>query len=1249
MNIKTPIDALKSTFWKEIPTRAEIDLFKKNLILLLDQTKIDNKIIEETEEHLKNDLMRFLTETFYKDNHYINTKDRKDFVIHNGNTKNSKVGVIIETKVPNSSDMITKANFNTKSLCQLLLYYLRERFTIQNLEIKHLIITDIFNWFIFDAKMFEKIISDDKHIVTDFKKFEQKELVSNKVDVFYKDIAKPFFNRVSDKLQCTYFNIQDYENQLRNEDKKDDIDLIELFNILSPKHLLNLPFANDSNTLNTKFYSELLHIIGLTETKIDGKKLIQRLNEDKRNSGSILEYTIIKLSNPQKLKRLESFHHLGKTKDEILFNAALELSITWINRILFLKLLEAQLLTFHDGDKEYSFLNINKINSFDKLESLFFEVLAIKPEERNDEVKKSFRFVPYLNSSLFEETKLEEILSINQLENSITLPIISTTVLIKDTKKLNTLEYLFEFLNAYDFSSSAKDIIKEEQKTIINASVLGLIFEKINGYKDGSFFTPGFITMYMCRETIERAIVQKFSEGLEFSFANIDEVENYLSRNNIDLQKANEIFNSITICDPAVGSGHFLVSSLNELIALKYRLNILTDRKGIHISKREYKIEVENDELIVRDSKRKMFHYNKGNEESQRIQETMFHEKQTLIERCLFGVDINENSVKICRLRLWIELLKYAYYRTDGTGLETLPNIDINIKCGNSLVSRFHIKEDLKSILNKKGINIETYRVNVDSYRNAKSKEDKWQMESLIAKVKEDFTVEISNRNEVKIELNKIEGLIYNHTNQGNIFQMSKEQTDDWNYKLETLTTKSIELQNKLNEIENNPIYRNAFEWRFEFPEVLDDDGNFIGFDIIIGNPPYIQLQNENGALRKLYEPLGYETFASMGDIYSLFMEKGFTLVKSNGVVCMIVSNKWMRVNYGEKLRMFLAKKQGIRLIDLGPGIFDSATVDTCIYIGTNEMQQRAFSALVVNKDEDIASTLEKRALQFSASPNGEKWIILSPMDLQIKNKIDTYGTPLKNWDINIYRGLLTGYNEAFIIDGTTKDRLIAEDPKNAEIIKPILRGRDIKRYKAEFADLWLINTHNGVKSNNISRIDVTKDYPTIYKHLLQYEKELIKRLDKGDHWTNLRNCAYLEEFEKDIIVWKAVGKNLTFGIWGRGKLLTAPASFLSVKEISIKYLLGFLQSKFSLFFIINNSDKTGAGDVMLNIQSIENLPIPQISEEEQKPFEELVDIILTKKERGENTSAEERRIDEMVYTLYHLTPDEIKHIEGKE
>lgn len=544
MTIKplSPRKALNKAYLKVKPNRSNIDIFKRNLVALLDSSNE-----KESEEFHKNLVSDFLKKTYYDGMHFINTKGRNDLVIHNGQTASTTVGVIIEAKKPtNKAEMVSVDNLNTKGFQELVLYYLRERITHKNLEVKHLIVTNINEWFIFNAAIFDRLFAQNKNLVKQFNDFEAGRLADTKTDFFYKQIVEPFVKEIRSEIEFTYFNFQSFQKFLRNDDRADDNALIALYKLLSPEHLLKLPFTNDSNSLDKRFYTELLHIIGLTETKDGGKKLIQRNKVEDRQSGTLLENAIIQLDTLDKIGRLEKPSQFGSTKDEKLFNVALELTITWINRILFLKLLEAQLITYHKGDKSFSFLNLNKIKNYDDLNSLFFQVLARKQNDRSEDVGKAFEKVPYLNSSLFEPTEIEQVtLFISNLKDDKVIPVYSQTVLKDQSGKkrsgnITTLEYLFEFLNAYDFSSEGSEEIQEDNKTLINASVLGLIFEKINGYKDGSFFTPGFITMYMCRETIRKAVVQKFNDTKKWNCSTIEELYDKIE----DRKEANEIVNN---------------------------------------------------------------------------------------------------------------------------------------------------------------------------------------------------------------------------------------------------------------------------------------------------------------------------------------------------------------------------------------------------------------------------------------------------------------------------------------------------------------------------------------------------------------------------------------------------------------------------------------------------------------------------------------------------------------------------------
>ncbi len=776
-----PIKALNKAYLKEKVSRNHIELFKKNLQQLL--SRINE---QESEENLKNVIADFLKNTWYKDEFEINTKDRKDLVIHIGKTAKEPVGVILEVKKPsNKAEMISQAKPNAKALQELILYYLRERVDHNNTDIKYLVVTNIYEWFIMDEVWFEKNVFRNIKLKKDYENWK---LSGKDTKFFYDSIAKAFLDEVTEELPATYFDVRTYEKYVINTNKQDDTKLIGLYKILSPAHLLKQPFINDSNSLDTKFYTELLHIIGLEEIKDGSKKLIKR--KAKPDEASLIENTIIKLEDKDALRNISNLSTFGANKEEQLFNVALELCITWVNRVLFIKLLEAQLYKYHKGNKDYLFLNSKLVFDFDELSNLFFQVLAEKPESRRSHIQEKFSKVPYLNSSLFERIELErQTINISELDNRLQLPLSGNSVLKDDKGKrksgtLPTLQYLFEFLDAYDFTSEGGEEIQEENKNLINASVLGLIFEKINGYKDGSFFTPGFVTMYMCKETIRRAVLQKFNDTKGWICDTIDSLYNKID----DKKEANQIINSLHICDPAVGSGHFLVSALNEMIAIKSELKILQDASGKSL--RDYHVEVVNDELIITDEDGKLFDYNPQNKESQRIQETLFHEKETIIENCLFGVDINPNSVKICRLRLWIELLKNAYYTPESNyiELETLPNIDINIKCGNSLISRFALDADIKSALRNSKWSIDSYKVAVQTYRDAESKEQKREMEELIDSIKKDFRSYISPNDPKYKKLSKLRGDLFNLSQTKELFDEGNKKSKDSKKKIEQLS-----------------------------------------------------------------------------------------------------------------------------------------------------------------------------------------------------------------------------------------------------------------------------------------------------------------------------------------------------------------------------------------------------------------------------------------------------------------------------
>lgn len=1205
---QTPSKSLSPALLKAKPSKAQFADFKTKLTELVEQIKSSPS---ESEEHHKNHISDFLKYAFKFPSYFINTSERIDLAVHNGKSATDSVGVILEVKRPgNQAEMPALGNLNVRAMQELVLYYLRERLRImgKNYAVKHLIITNGYEWFIFDAQVFEKAFANNAALVKQFNEFEAGRLSGNTTDFFYKEIAKPGIEKMGD-VEFTHFDLRD---------KRSDKQTIALLKLFSPEHLLKLPFVNDSNSLNKDFYSELLHIIGLVEVKEGSKKLIQRKKEGERNRASLLENAISKMDALDKLRNFEKPTLYGDTTQEQLFNVGLELVITWINRVLFLKLLEAQLITYHKDDKSYAFLNIQRIRSFDDLDDLFFEVLARKPAARDAEIQKAFAKVPYLNSSLFESTEIErKIFNIGTLSGDITLPIFSSTVL-KDGKgkrrtgELNTLEYLFAFLDAYDFASEGADELKDDNKALINASVLGLIFEKINGYKDGSFFTPGFITMYMCRETLRRAVVQKFNEVKGWFCQDITELYNKIE----DRAEANTLINSLKICDPAVGSGHFLVSALNELIAIKAELGVLQDAEGKRL--KNYSVEIINDELLVLDEEGDEFCYNPSNPESARIQKTLFNEKQTLIENCLFGVDINPNSVKICRLRLWIELLKNAYYNADGQ-LETLPNIDINIKVGNSLISRFALDADLKVALKKSKLSLADYRKAVDTYRNASSKEQKREMERLIEKIKNDFRSEIFYHDLDAKKLENLRAELKVLELPQTLLEETAKEENERKLKLEKVKQKFSTQNAKIEAIKNNKIYENAFEWRFEFPEVLNDDGTFIGFDVVIGNPPYgvaIKGKEREYLVNALGKVPDYE-------IYYLFINRGMQILCAKGKLAYITPNSFLFNVYAQSYRDEMLGRCGIEeILDCTEfNIFSDATVRNVVFRLSNNVADGSLSyreTQNINSFQELIGRPLLRVERPTVDLNSQNWGLIFKLPvvvLEMVGKIKGACVPLASYFPRTSQGLIAYDKHTGQSDEIIKNRIFHSLTKRDESDKPWLYGEDVSRYGVRWNGREYVNYCDGIAN--------PRD-PIFFCG----ERILVREITSPVIHAGYTN----EELYNDpsVIV-----------------VLNSEASALSLFT-----LLGILNSRFATFFHFNSSPKATKGAFpKILVHDINNFPLPRepIGEISNNIHAKVNQILALKKQNpSTDTSALENEIDQLVYALYDLTPEEIAIVEGK-
>ena len=778
------------------------------------------------------------------------------------------------------------------------------------------------------------------------------------------------------------------------------------------------------------------------------------------------------------------------------------------------------------------------------------------------------------------------------------------------------IEYLFEFLNAYDFASEGSEEIQEENKRLINASVLGLIFEKINGYKDGSFFTPGFITMYMCRETIRRAVVQKFNERKGWNCENLSDLYDKIE----DRREANEIINELKICDPAVGSGHFLVSALNEIIAVKSEMKILCDRNGKRL--KEYDVAVENDELVITDDDGELFEYNPQNSESRRVQEALFHEKELIIENCLFGVDINPNSVKICRLRLWIELLKNAYYKSADSGisdscnssqfvkfeiLETLPNIDINIKCGNSLISRYALDADIKQALRKSKWSIDSYRLAIMSYRNAQSKEEKRELEKLISTIKNDFESEIATNDKRLLKLNKAKGELYALTNQNVFFEKSKAEKAIWNKQVKTLAESITKLEAELDEIRNNKIYENAFEWRFEFPEVLNDEGGFVGFDVVIGNPPYLS----GSSFRECHNYFNSQYFVAeyQLDLYTFFIELSLNISKHKGYQSLITPNSWLKNIRMMKTRSFVLNNSNI--ISLNSNIskaFDEAQVDNLIYLSTKDKSSGEIQIWTFNSDQSYVS---KHYLNQDLLNNNVGLIFdveVNPEVKKVLSKIRKRSRFLED-DFEITRGVnpydaYTGQSAEVI-----KSKAYHADFKKNETFVPEIRGKHVSTYQYLWDKKHYISYGNWLAAPRDPKFFIGKRI--VFREIL------------GKRFV----CTLIEEpFVID-----------------RSLYIAKPKS----EKTDVKYVLGVLASKLIIWLF--KLEKNEFDDLFpkIRVEEFKKLPVPnQVNE---SPISKLVEQILEvkKNDPSANTISLESEIDRLVYQLYGLTEEEIKIVEG--
>ncbi|MFT2633631.1 Eco57I restriction-modification methylase domain-containing protein [Helicobacter pylori] len=1153
------------------PKKETIENFEKEINSLLENAKG-----QDGEEFQKNEINSFLKNTY---GYHCNTNKKVDSAIY----VDGEVWVLIEVKALNNRNEFPKDRENplSKAFCQMVLYFLKE--IKNNNSLKHAIICNAHEFFLFDCKDL-LFLKEDKRITDFHKDCAKKEGTDPSTKRFYSDLEEYLKKDFKGELPYTHFNLSSYDPK----------ELPLIYQVLSHEVLLKQKKTLDANTLNKDFYEELLYILGLEEQNDKGKILIKQSRT--KNS----------LSDALK----GSYNNLDDEE-------VMALLIAWNNRILFLRLLESLLISFNHFEKN-PFLTTENFENFNDLNTLFFEVLAKKNNERLKEIKedKILGKIPYLNSSLFDKTPLElKGHEIRLLKNE-SLEVYPKSIFKKDKdyqekKDFSLLEYLFTFLHVYDFTTTPKDI-KDNKNTsesrLINPSVLGLVFEKLNGYKEGSFYTPSFITSYMCSESITPIVLDKFNQKYKTKCEDLKELKNCL-KNSYKEDKRKEylqVLLALRICDPAVGSGHFLVSALNEMVRIAYEL-------GLIASLYRHSLRLENDEIIIHTPTGEVFNYTKAHSENDphhHIQKELFELKKSIIENCLFGVDINPNSCEITKLRLWIELLKYSYYIFENgkntNALETLPNIDINIKCGNSLISRFSLHDNLKKIPNIKK-KIQEYKDLVAQYKdpNPLFLLNKTDLTNKIQDLKTTFSLELKDP-KTKEELEKA---IEKHIKKYNFFALDdKSLLDGLNYFIPSLfgalklSPKEEEeafasygriraLRKKLDDALSGREYQNAFEWRFEFPEVLNDEGDFLGFDCIIGNPPYIntrELSKNNSVTKEKYRQI-YREVSGSYDIFILFILMGLRLQKVSNFAW-IIPNKFTSTEYGRPIFEKLKSENKIKsIVDVSYiKTFESASVYPILLIGKNNS---VYSEYYIESQDDLSdNNLKERTLSIV----NLRFITMAQYGLKFQS-----GT--------------TGFEAqkifSYIQSGSQQDSI------------PFAVSGSIDKYVCD--------------TSRVPYMRKCFKYPHI-----SIKVPVAKT--KIDFWTN----------EKIVIagMTKVIEAYYTKTPLALGVGIYAIYDFCGINPLLI---LGVLNSSFMSWYARENfKDKHMSGGYLgLNKGNLEKLPMFELLKSNQPTADKiiaLVDKILALKEKDPkaNTQKLEKEIDALVYQLYNLTDEEIKIIE---
>ena len=961
--------------------------------------------------------------------------------------------------------------------------------------------------------------------------------------------------------------------------------------------------------------------------------------------------------------------------------------------------------TWGDGDKRFLrklFDNKQQTKNFfnDYLEPLFYEVLA---KERDFDYYEKFDCkIPFLNGGLFEP-----IYNYDWVHTDIFLPD-ELFHNAETTKQGDIGTGILDVFDRYNFTVNEAEPLETE--VAVDPEMLGKVFENLLPENErqgkGTYYTPRVVVAYMCQQSlihylstnlpkVDKADIEHFilhgSMSAEYQADQTNEHRDKWLKTSIveNAKELDKLLANVKVCDPAIGSGAFPVGLLQEIVKAREAL-ISTGRV---LSKSSYELKrhtIENsiygidiDSGAVEIAKLRLWLSLVVDEEDRTRVEPLPNldykivQGNSLLEE-FRGISLvsdkllekpkDDSAALIAELKQKIGEKSqefFAFYQQGASGLikrqavekdveslkkqldvltktsekdkqnsPLLQNVEIN-QTPNRLAELEELHEKFKN--ETRANEKRSLRKRINDLEHSIISEHLAEMEGNLQKEISKITTD------VKAEIQYLQEVLKKTDETQKIKKLYRE--------LEVKQKQLINIETAQTELATMDFSKSKpfFLWKLQFSEIFRDKG---GFDIVIANPPYIQLQKSSGELSKQYENCGYETFDKTGDIYSLFYETGFKVLKDKGSLIFITSNKWMRTTYGEKTRKFFAEKTNpLLLIDFaGQKIFETATVDTNILMFSKENNVGKTAACII-KDK-VLNNLSLFVRQNSAEcefSGSDSWVVLSPVEKQIKEKIDRIGTPLKDWDISINYGIKTGFNEAFIITGKKRKELISEDSKSAEIIRPILRGRDIKKYVYDFADLWLINTHNGIKEKDIKPIEIN-DYPAIKKHLDNFYSYLVSRSDKGYTPYNLRNCAYMEDFSKQKIVWADLART------GNAFTYDASNSFLlntcyiltlpNEDDTTLKFILGALNSKMMLFYMNLISSKLDETGWRWFKQFVEILPIPP----DKNKFSEiaaLTELLITTKTNQQKMKDYEKDLNYLIYKLFELSNEEIEFIDS--